>query len=93
MKVNPTIIDRIYRFVFGPQKGDIYIEKDIQDRHDNPFKRRTDLACIEIIDTKRNWVQFKYLNNDMAGAISEWQINVFEFAFKLQQKEKHVKTS
>lgn len=90
MKVNPTIIDRIYRFVFGPQKGDIYIEKYSQRRYDNPFKRPSNLACIEIIDTKRNWVQFKYLNNDIAGAISEWQINAFEFAFKLQHKEKHV---
>lgn len=90
MKVNPTVIDHIYRFVFGPQKGDIYIQKDTQDRYDNPFKARPELVQIEIIDTKRNWVQFKYLNGDIVGGISEWQINAFEFAFKLQHKEKHV---
>jgi hypothetical protein len=90
MKVDATLIDHIHRFIFGPKKGDVYIEKDTRDRYDNPFKTRSKLTLVEIIDTKRNWIQFRYLNTDAIGVISEWQINSFEFAFKLQQKEKYV---
>lgn len=52
-----TLIDKIHRFIFGPQPGDVYLKRT--NSNTNPFDPLTP-TIVEVIETRKSWVQFKY---------------------------------
>lgn len=89
MKVKATLVDRLNRFVFGPQQGDVYRERY---RPKNPFVKY-DPVIVEVIETRGLWVRFRYekMNGRFSGLITEWELSPFVFKFKLQSIEKEEK--
>jgi hypothetical protein len=89
MKVKATLVDRLNRFVFGPQPGDIYKEKC---RFKNPFLK-FDPSIVEVIETRKCWVQFRYerMHGEFCGLVTEWELSPFVFGFRLQSIEKEEK--
>ena len=85
MKVKANLVDRIHRYVFGPQPGDVYEERY---RPKNPFVKY-DPSIVEVIETRGSWVQFRYdqTYGKFSGLITEWELSPFVFGYKLIEKE------
>ncbi len=80
-----TLIDKIHRFIFGPQPGDVYQLRT--NSNTNPFDPLTP-TIVEVIEIRKSWVQFKYtcMYGEPSGTITEWELRAFVVSFELIYK-------